>query len=615
MNATGRSNSKEFTDNRKLFDFLQELEKTKIAVGQKEFQLSSIYEFSRLIHSVEDNEKILKETLYLIMGLIGTDGGNIYLYDNESSQFNHIYVRGIEKEFSHTIRKASLKLDEEDKRWLLNFRFPIVIESKIEESPFVKKNLPVIQMRGDEVLIPLMAENKLIGMLGINKKLNKETYTPDDLVILALISNIASIALEKNYHLQSLRASNEYLNIKVRNLAVLDEITKIINSSFNFESIGIEILKKIIEVFQAEAGILLKVEDKEFLVQEIIGNASRFLYVKDGKTYLHSKMNELIHKQKALIIPDKNFNETLLDIASLLFAVIQYRNIVYGGIILITEDEKRIFSSNELELLKMITNQISISIENKKLLLESLALQKEKFRIRGLFEHYFPPQIVSKLIDEKMQKFSGGQFLKITTLVADMRGFVSLCEILPPEEILDFLNKYYSEVTNIMGKYDGIIDKFIGDGVMVVFGIPFQENKSTENTSEQNAILSAVELQKSFGMFVKKWGKEHFKEINAEIGIGICTGKTFVGNVGPHIRLQYTVLGREVNLAARLASVCKGTQILTDEKTVQNFKKDDILLDKGIEIMERAPVLIKGINKEIKIFEILYQENVNGKNN
>lgn len=89
--------------------------------------------------------------------MIGTGGGNIYLYDNEASQFNHIYVKGIEKEFSHTIRKASLKLDTEDKRWLLNFRFPIVIESKIEDSPFVKKNLPVIQMRGDEVLIPLMA--------------------------------------------------------------------------------------------------------------------------------------------------------------------------------------------------------------------------------------------------------------------------------------------------------------------------------------------------------------------------------------------------------------------------------------------------------------------------
>jgi len=423
-------------------------------------------------------------------------------------------------------------------------------------------------MREEEVLVPLISENDILGIIGLGQKISGDTYTPDDLVFLSLIGNICSIAIKKNKYIKSLKHSEQNLALRVRDLTTIENVTKLLNSSFDMETLGKRLIENLTEILQADSGILMSKDKTDFVIQEIVGDTTDIVTITRGIPIFTEHMKDLFKAESGFIYPahfDKS-DETIN--FSLVFVPIKYNAKIFGGILLIRKPGKKEFIDDDFNL----------------------------------------PPLVSKLIDEPPQTILSGQFLNISTLVGDMRGFVSLCEILTPEEIVDFLNGFYSDFTSIVLKNNGLVDKFIGDGVMAVFGINLEGTTTSNNVAmEGNAIKAGVQLQKVFSNYVKKWSRDNFKEMNIELGIGICTGRSFVGNVGSHLKMEYTVLGREVNLAARLSSICKGGQILTDEKTVRIMKKDDILSNDGIAIKELPPVLIKGMGREIRLFEVEYR--------
>ena len=178
----------------------------------------------------------------------------------------------------------------------------------------------------------------------------------------------------------------------------------------------------------------------------------------------------------------------------------------------------------------------------------------------------------------------------LTVFFSDVRGFTAAAERMEPEQLVDELNDYLTEMTEIVFKHGGTLDKYVGDAVMVFFGDPLPQEDHA-----RRAVLMGFEMQERMAELQQRWLGRY--QHSFEIGIGIATGWVTVGDIGSPARSDYTVLGNEVNLAARLADRAASGQILATERTMTDVA--DVAVGHPID-----EILLKGISRPIKVFEL-----------
>jgi class 3 adenylate cyclase len=217
---------------------------------------------------------------------------------------------------------------------------------------------------------------------------------------------------------------------------------------------------------------------------------------------------------------------------------------------------------------------------------------------KKLMERYLPPQLIEELYTNNASLEPGGKVQKVSILFSDIRSFTSISEPMKPTEVVLFLNDYLSEMTDIIFHNKGTIDKFIGDAIMTVFGAPIQSIDDA-----YRAVKSAIEMNQSLIHFNNS--HPQLKK-GLEIGIGIHTGEVITGNIGSDKRLDYTVIGDNVNLSSRIQDLTKFYKcpILISESTVKELPLE--IVDKEFIIREVDKVIVKGKTEFVKIFEVLF---------
>lgn len=218
---------------------------------------------------------------------------------------------------------------------------------------------------------------------------------------------------------------------------------------------------------------------------------------------------------------------------------------------------------------------------------------KNKEKIKNAMGKYLSQDIMKNVVQNIDDIKLGGKKANLTVLFSDIRGFTSMSENMTAEEVSLILNEYFSEMEPIISKYNGVINKFIGDAVMAIFGEPIQDINHA-----QNAVKCAFEMLKKVEQLRNKWLSEGKPKI--EIGVGINTGEAFVGNIGSEKRLEYTVIGDTVNLASRIEGYNKvyKTNLLISSSTYSNVS--DI-----VDVIKIADVVIRGKSKKMDIYEVL----------
>lgn len=227
---------------------------------------------------------------------------------------------------------------------------------------------------------------------------------------------------------------------------------------------------------------------------------------------------------------------------------------------------------------------------------------KQKRFIKDAFSTYLAPSVVSQLIQFPENLVLGGEKRDITALFSDVQEFTSISERLTPDEVVDLLNEFLTEMTDIILKYEGTVDKFEGDAIIAFFGAP----NHLVNQAEV-ACRACIEMQKRLAELRSKWRTEGKPEL--KMRIGLCTGPAVVGNMGSKNRMDYTMMGDTVNTAARLEVVNKiyGTYTLVGSSTYKSA---------GDNIMAREidSVLVAGKEEPVTIYEIIgYPEDVDGR--
>jgi len=222
-----------------------------------------------------------------------------------------------------------------------------------------------------------------------------------------------------------------------------------------------------------------------------------------------------------------------------------------------------------------------------------LAEQQEKKRIRGMFQQYVAPSVVSELLAHPELLDLGGEEREATVLFCDVAGFTNISEGLSPTELVRLLNDYLTEMTEIVYRFSGIIDKYQGDALMAEFGVPVPHPDHA-----LQSCLAAIEMQRRLIDMRTTWKEEERPELHSRIGIN--TGPMLVGNLGSNHVMDYTVMGDNVNLASRLEGVNKvyGTTICISESTYNQLQGELICRELDL-------IRVKGKQQPVRIFEVL----------
>lgn len=186
---------------------------------------------------------------------------------------------------------------------------------------------------------------------------------------------------------------------------------------------------------------------------------------------------------------------------------------------------------------------------------------KERDRVKSTFAHYVSQQVMDSIMTSGGEIRLSGDRRRITVLFCDIRGFSTMSEKLAPEKVVKLLNEYFEAMVEVVFRNEGTLDKFIGDGMMVLFGAP-----KDDPYQEEHAMRTAIEIQNELRILSEKWKAEG---VVIRSGVGINSGPAVVGNIGSSRRMDYTAIGDTVNLASRLETATKdlGVGILVSEYT------------------------------------------------
>lgn len=269
------------------------------------------------------------------------------------------------------------------------------------------------------------------------------------------------------------------------------------------------------------------------------------------------------------------------------------------GVINISETKEDIrFSEADIEMVSIITDQAMMAVEN----VRSMKEREENSRIMALLEQYVSPEVSSLLIETHQDLLNIGSVEELTVLFADIRNFTLLVQYLQPPMMRKFLNAFFDCFSSIVFAGEGMLDKFMGDGALAIFGAPVKID-----SPNSAAVSAASQIMRAFENLRAEWKVNDAVFEQVGLGIGISRGPVYLGNIGSARRLDYTVIGTDVNIAQRLASETESGQILITDRVYDANTVNFIL-------KEHAPMLLRGIESTVNVYSVKVDGEGNGMN-
>jgi adenylate cyclase len=375
-------------------------------------------------------------------------------------------------------------------------------------------------------------------------------------------------------------------------LSALYEASKYIISGFDLEKRLNLVMDSAIEVLQAERGFLMLRDEQtnqlKVMVKRKIGGEEL-----DELSISMSVANEVVRAGEPRLTSNAAKDPLFKDrgsiimhkIISIMCVPLKIEDRVLGVIYLDNRIAEGVFDESDKELFLAFASLSAIAIENARLFQR---LQYEE-KVRASMSRNLPAGVVEMLMMNPEEWKPGGTLQKVTVLFSDIRGFTTLSAGMPPDITMQILNEYFDEMSRIIFSHQGTLDKFLGDGLMAIFGAPFSYGDDADRAV--HAAIDMIQRIRILNTSAREKGKPPI-----DIGIGINTGAAIAGNVGTLERMDYTVIGDMVNTAFRLTSAAGRNQILISKETRANLQTTLNLKDIG---------KVKTKDIEVEAFEVM----------
>jgi adenylate cyclase len=383
----------------------------------------------------------------------------------------------------------------------------------------------------------------------------------------------------------------EVLRRDYEKLRLAHELGRSIGLEVNLDVLLEKIITKAFELIPADRGVILLMEEgipKPRIVRTRDGRAEQIILSR-------SILNEVIQHKAAVLSSDATMDSRFSGAHSIIMQGIRstmtvpliHHDDLLGLMHLDSMVATNAFGEKDLQIFAGIGQQAAVAIAN------SLLARKieQEAKTRAQFQRLLSPNLVEQVVAGKLQLEKGGALAEVTLLFADIRGFTPMSEKRGPQEIVRMLNEYFELMVDVVFKYHGTLDKFVGDAIIALFGAP---------VPLPAAELSAVECAVDMLKVLREFNRTRVAEGNDEIhvGIGINTGTVVTGAIGSSRALQYTAIGDAVNTASRLCNLARPGQIIVSEATYAKVHP----YVTGVAL---PPVKVRGKSEELRIWNVV----------
>jgi adenylate cyclase len=409
-----------------------------------------------------------------------------------------------------------------------------------------------------------------------------------------LIRAKVSLLAEKTFFAEELIQDDASLRRDYEKLRASYEVTQAIELGTSITALCNKILEVAFRLVPADRGVVLLHNDQNILEPVSVRTGEG---VDPEQEVIVSKtvLDAVVREKEAVLSHDASADARFQSAQSVIMQGIRstmcvpllYRETVLGVMMLDSMLAAHAFTEKDLALFETVASQAAVAVQNtlfaKKL--EQEAITRERFR------RLLSPDIAEQVISGKLEVKKGGELRETTILFADIRGFTSISESCEPQIVVDALNEYFERMVEIVFRYEGTLDKFIGDEMMVLFGSPV-----SHPDDPSRAARAALEMQEALASINERHEAQGLPPF--EIGIGINTGEVVAGYIGSSQALEYTVIGDPVNTGSRLCSLARPGQTLITEGTRGK-------LGASFEIEELPAEKVKGKAQPIRVFRLL----------
>jgi adenylate cyclase len=382
-------------------------------------------------------------------------------------------------------------------------------------------------------------------------------------------------------------------------LKVLAGVGKVLSAALTADEAMRRVMELVFHLENVERGFLMLLDEEKrtFKPAVMLYKDERLKSEHQGLALSQSLVRRVMSERLPLLIydvaSDQRFTASeslrISGVRSAMCAPLIHKENLYGLFYVDCVTRPYAFSKEELSIFSLIAAEAALSYENARAH-EELARRAVE---RNVLERFLSAAVVEKIQADPHSVRLGGENQMATILFTDIRGFTRISEKMEPEQVVELLNEYFSEMTELVFEFGGTLDKYMGDGLMALFGTPLARPDDAER-----AIKAGIEMQRGLIRLNKEW--ENRGRTTLEVGIGINTGPVTAGNIGSTRRMDYTVIGDAVNLASRLCAQADGGQIIISDSTGGH-------VNGRFQLRKLEPMLVKGKEKPVEVYEVAWQ--------
>ncbi len=503
-------------------------------------QLGTLYEISQALNSTLSLEPLLDLVMDRVIAVTGAERGFLMLLDEETGELRFAVARNVERQ---DIEGADFQVSRGVIERVAREGRPVLTDNASEDPRFSGRASVIYLGLRSMMAVPLQIRERTLGVVYVDNRIQAGIFTREDLDLLTSFANQAAIAIDNARLVDDLQ----------RSLAEIGEMKRYMEDILTSVDGGIlttDLQGRIITCNRA-AGEIFGLSP-----QEIRGRHYRDLFGPEQGPDLTRQIERTIRHQERFrdselgcSLPTRGQVSLKLQLAPLQDA--------YGQ-----------------------TMGTTIVVED---------LTEER-RLRYALNRYLAPSVVREVVHmlESGQLPLGGTRREMTILFADIRGFTTFSETVPPEELVEVLNRYLTIAAEAILEQEGTLDKFMGDAVMALFNVPVRQEDHP-----LRAVRAALRMQERIAALNQAEGGGGFR-----FGVGIHVGEAVAGNIGSPERLDYTAIGDAVNLARRLQESAVGGQILLSGSAYERVAPQ-------VEARSLGPISVKGKTEAVPVYELV----------
>ncbi|HZE89737.1 MAG TPA: GAF domain-containing protein, partial [Verrucomicrobiae bacterium] len=528
-----------------------ELKRARISLDvQRARTLHTLFTISREMTAILDLEPLLQRIATVVKSLIDYDVLGIFRVDATGEGLNWIGGSGYAPERArHTVYRADRGVCGR----VLRTREPVAIGDVTRDPDYYPPNGEAYL---SNLAVPLIHMDRVLGVLNMESR-RAHVFTSEHVTIMSTLAGPIAAAMENARLFEQSRAQALALETLHE---VGREVASILDVDFLLDRIG-AITRRVID-HDLFTIFLLDEKTGLFSWRTAVGYdpawiAEREIRLGEGIISRAVQAREVVLVDDVSQDPDYVPPRTLdgrVPRSELAVPLVAQDRVL--GVLALESVEPGHFTAEHGRLAGILANQVATAIENAQLYREiqdrARAREEAADQVRRRFESYVTPHIAEQVFRDPKGKTLAGERRLVTVLVADVRGFTPLAEAAPAEAVVSFLQEFFSVMTHVVFKFEGTVDKFLGDALMAFYGAPVAHDPRYGPSDAQRAVFAALDMRDAFIRLRDRWWARDAAFGALDLAIGINTGTCLLGNMGSDKRVEYTAVGDVVNLAFRL---------------------------------------------------------------